>query len=102
MFDRHVQDHFFRVLPIARWGLRTAFEDVIELAADAKVICFDFRKMRPVERLVMRKGAIHRIDSEGKEMIKLFVCRSEAQRLTCDQIPVKCFEVAYIKDDPVS
>jgi hypothetical protein len=77
------------------------FENIIESVANVKVIGVDLGDLGPVGRLVLRKSAIDGINAEGKEMIEAFVRRSQAQRLTCDQIPVKCFEVADVKDDPV-
>jgi len=37
-------------------------------------------------------GRLHRIDAKSEEAIKFLVCGAEAERVTCDQIPVECFE----------
>jgi hypothetical protein len=101
VFDRDVENHFFWVLPITRRGLRTILENVIDSFADAQIISFDLRKLRPVGRLVFREAAIHRIDAESKEVIKFLVRSAETQCVTRDQIPIECFEVADIEDDSV-
>ena len=101
MLNRHVQNDFARILPAACGGLRIVSEDMVQFLPDAMVVGVDLRKARPVGGLVRRKAAAHRIDAESKEAIKFLVSRSEAQRLTRDQIPVECLEVADVENNSV-
>ena len=55
----------------------------------------------PVLWSVRWQPAIHRIDTEGKQLIECRSYRCEVKESSAQQVPIESFEMAHVKNNPV-
>jgi len=92
---QQVRMTLFRALQRMLYGM-------VEFFAHALIVAPDFLQRGPITRGVDRQSAANRINSESKELIEERVEGAQTERATGKEVPVKSFQVAYIKNDAVS
>jgi hypothetical protein len=73
----------------------------IQFIPQSTIIILYFVALGPIARSVARQSTPHGIDAKRKKVIKRSLRRRQPKRALRQQVPVKCFDVSKVKNDPV-
>jgi hypothetical protein len=97
VFDGSFEHHPQLGVPFRRPS-QGSIDGCIEFLTQPPIIALDFLPLRPVGRLVRGQTTLHRIDSEGKQLIESWMKRLQAKDSMCQQIPIEGFDVSKVKN----
>ena len=81
---------------------RSIPQALVQFRAQLPVVFFDFRDGRPVARLVGGQPAADRVDSECEELVERAVACARKPQGSAQQVPVECFQMAQIENQPMA
>ena len=76
-------------------------ERAVERFAQSRSVAPYLLDRWPILRLVTWQAAVHRIDTEGEELVEIGVKRRKPER-SKEKIPIESFEMANVENNPVA
>src|SRR5580658_7251718 len=76
-------------------------QNFVDDRARAPVVGLDLTFGRPIRRLVLGSFSNGRIDAEFEQMVELRMEAWYVQGVAADLIPVECFQVAQVENEPM-
>ena len=77
-------------------------QNLVKRTTNACVVLEDFVHRRPVGRRIVWQLPGGRIDPEREQLVKVCLEWGHAQFAPADQIPIECFQMAQVKDEPMA
>src|SRR5580704_19735961 len=73
----------------------------IQFIPQSTIIIRYFVALGPITWSVARQSAAHGVNAKCKKIIKRSLNRLQPERALREQVPIKCFDVPQVKNDPV-